>query len=224
MKTTKTVYIDMDGVIANFEKTFNLIRAYAPDMEYPHSTPGFFKTLDPIEGAIDAVNTLRENPNLDVWILSAPSEMNAISYTEKREWIEKHFDIQFCRRLILSPDKSLFKGDYLIDDRLESNNQHLFEGEQLVFGSEKFPNWETILDFFKDVNDEMKSDNEVVALEDIEQVIVEPVLPPANPCMNSLPDDNPPPDWDPPVSPPNGSFNSTEIIPPGTKLDLEDLI
>ena len=44
-------------------------------------------------------------------------------------------------------DKSLLKGDFLIDDTLEYG-QTEFEGELLHFGSgNKFPDWKTVVDY-----------------------------------------------------------------------------
>ncbi len=79
------------------------------EVRFPQSVPGFFLDLAPLPGAIDAVNELRAG--CDLFVLSAPSTRNPHSYTEKRLWIEKYFDYQFTKRLILSPNKSLLKGD-----------------------------------------------------------------------------------------------------------------
>lgn len=46
----------------------------------------------------------------------------------------------------MSHDKSLLKGDYLIDDG-DNANQNKFEGELIKFGSDKFPNWQVVLDY-----------------------------------------------------------------------------
>ena len=43
-------------------------------------------------------------------------------------------------------DKSLLKGDYLIDD-MNTDKQSEFEGEWIEFGSNKFPNWKTVVDY-----------------------------------------------------------------------------
>jgi len=39
-------------------------------------------------------------------------------------------------------------GDYLIDDRTV-NGAGEFKGELIQFGTEKFPNWEVVLDYLK---------------------------------------------------------------------------
>lgn len=69
------------------------------------------------------------------WILTCPSYKNPMSYTEKRLWIEDHLGFNWCRKLINSPDKSLLIEDYLIDDKPWPG----FQGTQLLFGSEDYP-------------------------------------------------------------------------------------
>lgn len=51
-------------------------------------------------------------------------------------------------KTILCGDKSLVKGDFLIDDQ-ENANQNNFEGKWLKFGSENFKDWSIVMDFFK---------------------------------------------------------------------------
>ena len=46
----------------------------------------------------------------------------------------------------MSCDKSLLKGDYLIDDTTE-HGQLKFDGEFLKFGSDRFENWKLIVDY-----------------------------------------------------------------------------
>jgi 5'(3')-deoxyribonucleotidase len=131
----------MDRVICDYDKQYNRIKSFYPNMIYPQSLHGFFSTLEPIDGAIDGVNLLRKY--FDVYILTRPSIMNPISYTEKRIWIENNFDLEFCEKLILCPNKSLLNGDFLIDDF-----KHDFKGTQLLFGSTEYENWKRVLKFF----------------------------------------------------------------------------
>jgi 5'(3')-deoxyribonucleotidase len=57
--------------------------------------------------------------------------------------VEEHLGWKWCGRLIICPDKSLLKGDYLVDDY----NWEDFEGELIRFGSEEFPNWKQVKDY-----------------------------------------------------------------------------
>ena len=48
----------------------------------------------------------------------------------------------------LSSRKDLNIGDYLIDDS-NHRGQGLFRGEWIHFGSDRFPNWKTVMDYLK---------------------------------------------------------------------------
>lgn len=142
------IYIDMDDVLCDFTGAYNEHIQSCPKMKYPQAQVDFFRNLKPIKGAIKAFHKLSKLPNTDVYILSAPSEYNPISYMEKRIWVEKHLGFETVSRLILSPNKALLKGDYLIDDHTEGKGQDQFEGKLINFGSDEFPDWKAVLSFF----------------------------------------------------------------------------
>jgi 5'(3')-deoxyribonucleotidase len=48
--------------------------------------------------------------------------------------------------MVLCGDKSLLKGEYLIDDT-NTAGQSDFEGEWIHFGSDKFPNWDSVVEY-----------------------------------------------------------------------------
>lgn len=121
----KRVYVDMDNVLADFWTRYN--EQVKPYLLYPQSQYGFFASLDPMPGALDAMAWLETG--FDTWILTRPSVKNPLCYTEKRVWVD---------RLILCPNKALVKGDFLIDDSPWPG----FEGEQLLFGSPDCPDWD----------------------------------------------------------------------------------
>lgn len=50
------------------------------------------------------------------------------------------------KRLILSHQKDLLKGDYLIDDR-HKHGANTFEGEWIQFGTDPFRDWEAVLKY-----------------------------------------------------------------------------
>jgi len=141
----KVIYIDMDGVLADIQKDCMKSLEETPDIKYPQSIPGFFENLSPVKGAIDSVNHLRRIKDYDIWVLTAPSVRNPLCYTEKRLWIENHFDYEFCKRLIICPNKSLLRGDYLIDDHREGKGQDNFKGKFLHFGCD-YKDWGQILE------------------------------------------------------------------------------
>lgn len=139
------VYIDMDGVLCDIKSGFEKAKNANPEIKFPQSIVGIFEGLEPMPGAIAAVNSLRANDLLDVWILSAPSVRNPHCYAEKRIWIENHFGYDFAKRLILATDKSLLKGDVLIDDYAEGKGQDRFGGTLIQFGTPSCPDWRAAL-------------------------------------------------------------------------------
>ena len=140
----KIIYVDMDDTICHFSQAFLKSVTRNPKIAFPQSQYGFFLNLEPIEGAIENVNKLTSL--FDVYILSRPSVMNPLCYTEKRVWVEKHFNLEFCQNLILCSNKSLLKGNFLIDDVLWEK----FEGEQILFNRFEENSWNKIYSYLKE--------------------------------------------------------------------------
>jgi 5'-nucleotidase len=145
LRTDKpVVYVDMDGVLCDFDKRHEeLIReGYSKFKAFNHSLA--FKDLEPIPGAIEAWESLHEK--YDPYILSTAMWSNLEAWTDKRIWVERYLGKSSNKRLILSHNKGLLIGDYLIDDRI-ANGVADFRGEHLHFGSERFPSWSEILKY-----------------------------------------------------------------------------
>jgi 5'-nucleotidase len=143
------IYVDMDGVLADFYKKHKEMLKEYPSIKYPQSQYDFFRDLEPIENAIDTYNWLNEQEIFDVSILTAPSVINAWSYTEKRIWTEKHLGLDACHKMIISGQKHKNIGDYLIDDNDKGKGQDLFKGTLIKFHQDT-NNWKDIKKFFKD--------------------------------------------------------------------------
>jgi len=147
MKAKKILYIDMDGVIADFQKG---LRKYVPTIDVSdeeqeklvdkicENVPYIFEQLPPIKGAIESVKQLMKS--YDVYFLSTPMYNVPESYTSKRIWLEKYFGELAKKKLILTHRKDLCIGDILIDDR-KHNGAKAFKGVFIHFGSQRCKNW-----------------------------------------------------------------------------------
>jgi 5'(3')-deoxyribonucleotidase len=139
----KILYFDMDGVLVDFQfgidqLTEETMAEYEGQLD---NVPGLFGLMKPVNGAIEAFETLSEH--YDVYILSTAPWGNPSAWRDKLEWVQKYLGETAKKRLILSHNKHLNKGDFLIDDRLKNGSER-FEGELIQFGSEHFPNWEKV--------------------------------------------------------------------------------
>ncbi len=139
------VYVDIDDTLADLQSALKKAKSINPAMPFPQAEYGFYANLTPIDGAIESVEWLLNSKVFTPYILTAPSTMNPMSYTEKRVWVEKHLGIEMVERLIISPNKSLLKGAYLVDDNIEGRGQEGFEGNVLQYGSAQFPNWRSVI-------------------------------------------------------------------------------
>lgn len=140
----KRIYFDMDGVIVDFASgvaklTDDEREQYKNNID---EAPGLFALMDPIPGAIEAVQLLAKR--YDVYILSTAPWNNPTAASDKVEWVKKHLNGVFHKRVIITHHKELLIGDYLIDDR-SKNGASEFKGEWIHFGSEQFPDWDAVL-------------------------------------------------------------------------------
>lgn len=133
-----TVLVDMDGVLADFDKhllketrhlwpegytqadqrvryaTNILPKAAQHEARAVTNRAGFFRELPVMPGAVDGLHALAEQA--DVWIVTKPLEANPTCRDDKAVWLAEHFGADWVRRLIITPDKSLVDGDILLDD------------------------------------------------------------------------------------------------------------
>ncbi len=112
--------------------------------------PGIFSLMNPLENSIESVQELAKC--YDVFVLSTAPWLNPSAWKDKIEWIHKYFGKEkesvLYKRLIISHHKNLNNGKYLIDDRTK-NGAGEFVGEHIHFGTEKFPNWDSVLKYLK---------------------------------------------------------------------------
>lgn len=145
MNDLKIVYFDMDDVMADFTGASVAALRAEPGIQWPQSQYGFFENLEPIPGSIECFKKIDSIEGVKALILSRPSVLNPLCYTEKMLWVKKHLGQEYVDRLILSCHKQLSIGDYLIDDQAPSWEG--FQGELIHFKSESFPNHEAVLEY-----------------------------------------------------------------------------
>jgi len=145
------IYVDMDNVIVDFKSALRK-RGLDESMKDADDIHGLFIEMDPMPGAIEGYNKLVELEN-DVYILSTAPWKNPSAWSDKLLWVQKYLGDVAKKRLILSHNKNLNRGDYLIDDR-DKNGAGEWGERLLRFGHDEngepfdYPNWDSIIDFF----------------------------------------------------------------------------
>ena len=138
------IYIDMDGVISNFNKA--AIEQYnacwhnkrRPDLYVD------YRNLELIPGAELAVMRLYQD--FDVFIATTPPWTRPEVWRHKREWIEEKFPY-LKRKLIFTHRKDLLIGDILIDDT-RFRGQPDFKGHWFWFNQKwDNKNWKACLEW-----------------------------------------------------------------------------
>lgn len=165
----KRVFIDMDGVLADFAA---LKRKLDMDGDRLKNIPGAFADLQPIPGALEAVHSLI-GMGFECWIATKPPTGNPGAYADKAAWILQHLP-ELKRRIIMTHDKGLLgsDGDYLIDDRVHKANCDDFAGTLIRFGQppdvdykmavydRSFVDWSGVLEFMRTERDRPKISRE----------------------------------------------------------------
>ena len=137
----KIVYIDLDGVVADFDAHKHLITERCELKQESKVPQEYFTNLPLIEGSIEALNELSKH--YDLYFLSTPQWTNPYCWMEKRLWVEKHFGELMFKRLILTHWKKLQIGDYLIDDNVHEG----FKGVHIHFGTAQYPDWKSVIKY-----------------------------------------------------------------------------
>lgn len=148
----------MDGVLVNFQSGIDKLdeatmREYAGNgkgKSHYDDVPGIFSLMDSMPGAIDAVHQL-QSMGYDLYILSTAPWGNPSAWSDKVAWVTKHLDDVFHKRMIITHCKGLLANHtdaYLIDDRSEHGASD-FGDHHIQFGSEHFPDWQSVVAFFK---------------------------------------------------------------------------
>lgn len=150
MKTMKKkrLLIDMDGVLVDFESG---IKQQTPETlalfeGCYDEIPGIFNYMTPMPKALESYRQLAEW--FDVYICSTAPWNNDSAWSAKNLWVRKYLGDVAHKRLILTHHKNLVIGDYIIDDRTR-HGVDIFPGTHIHFGTEKFPDWDAVMEFFE---------------------------------------------------------------------------
>jgi 5'-nucleotidase len=152
----KIVYIDMDGVLVDFQSGLDRV---PPDVRerfrgHEDEIPGVFGLMEPMPGAVDAFREL--SGLFDVYILSTAPWANQTAWADKLEWVKRHLGGApggpAYKRLILTHHKDLNRGDFLIDDRPTKRGVDRFVGAVLSFGPDgEYKDWPAIMAHLREV-------------------------------------------------------------------------
>lgn len=130
------IYIDCDGVLSDFHGsmcTYLGIGHFKPtywdcigkDPRMPkeacieHATKELFvASMGVLPGAKTLMNYVKE-AKLDYHILTSPWPGSKFWHAERVRWLKEHFDIPESK-ITFTSDKSLFKGDVLIEDKFHN--------------------------------------------------------------------------------------------------------
>ena len=144
-KNKLTVFVDMDGVLCNFNQAASELpkeQQTRPDLHVD------FSRLEPMPNAIWAIHEI-ESAGHDVFIATTPPWNNPKAWGQKRDWIEKHLPT-LKRKMFLTHRKDLLMGDILIDDSTY-RGQTEFKGTFFHFGKNRM-HWKGILECFNTIN------------------------------------------------------------------------
>ena len=149
----KILYIDMDNVLVDFPSGMAacdpaLLKQFK---ECPDEIPGIFALMQPMPGAIAAYRELSEL--FDTYILSTAPWENPSAWSDKLEWVKRHLGAPAHKRLILSHNKHLNRGHYLVDDRPNNGAEEFGKVQDqkwIQFGHEQFPSWAEVVAYLKE--------------------------------------------------------------------------
>ena len=115
---------------AFLQQTFEELLAPADHKRLYEAThaPGFFADIPVKENAVEVMRELHQK--YEIFVATAAMEFPN-SFREKYDWLRAHFPFIHWSNIVFCGDKSILRGDYLIDDM--ARNFANFEGEAVLF-------------------------------------------------------------------------------------------
>jgi 5'-nucleotidase len=152
------ILIDMDGVLADFdgefikrwrerypeqfyipmhERTMFYVKDQYPQEYHPQlmeilREPGFFREMMPMEAGREALHEM-DGLGLDVFICTSPFSSYQNCVLEKYQWVEAYLGSKWTDRIILTKDKTLVRGDILIDDKPQITGKDVPTWEHILY-------------------------------------------------------------------------------------------
>lgn len=153
------VLIDLDGVVADWDAEFDRLLDIHGDVaagiprtaertswnikagrtteerrviDAIFSESGFYARLQPIRGAVGAVRAMGRT-GIDVRFCTTPWVPNPTCASDKSNWVLKYFGPRLAARVIQTGDKTLVRGDFLVDDRPEVTGEDVPSWEHIVY-------------------------------------------------------------------------------------------
>lgn len=131
-------------------------KEYAPLLKEALKDPSLFVIPAPTEGGLEAITEMKTAGH-EVFICTSPMSYYYNCVLEKYQWIESHFGFDWTKRIILTMDKTIVKGDILIDDKPEITGcamppwQHVLYDRPYNRNVQKqrltWKNWKDVLNF-----------------------------------------------------------------------------
>lgn len=155
----KVVLVDLDNTAADFDKGFELrwrelyptrpvvLEAQRTTFKIEDSYPaewkkdirtivgadGFIAGLPPRDGAVQALQEMLSAGH-EVFICTAPLSKPVPNVPEKYQWVAKYLGEEWAKqRIIVLKDKTLVKGDVLIDDNPEIIGKRAAEWTHVIY-------------------------------------------------------------------------------------------
>lgn len=116
----------------SFNLKLGLTEEEAAVVDTIFNMPGFYRDLEPFEGAVEAYHKMVEAGHR-VQFATSPWWSNATCLQDKSESILEHFGEEAQRTMILTSDKTALRGDYLFDDKPEISGEYTPTWTQILY-------------------------------------------------------------------------------------------